>query len=122
MSLTDKRIRFLKRMNMAHPIHKDADRENHAAVLLAYQSGALKLEDNKGSQVALFWGGKMIRGWGGLDSNFQQTVLDLKKELPDGKLWVEDVSFRTRTRSIGLLTWNASIFQGAIRGYYHLQY
>ncbi|RPA72463.1 hypothetical protein BJ508DRAFT_335043 [Ascobolus immersus RN42] len=91
MSDADKRVRYLKTWDLTNRVYQPGDIKNHAAVINAYQTGQLDPSKRQPGEVALFWGGIMKRGWGGLDEVFEKGPPKWMAENPDGKLWVENV-------------------------------
>jgi hypothetical protein len=79
-------------MDITSSVFTSADRENHSAIIAAYETGKLVLEGKKPGEVALFWGGEMKRGWGSLGNDFETGPPLWMSQKPLGRLWVEDVS------------------------------
>lgn len=73
------------------PPYRPEDHENKLAVIEAYETGQLKLLERKGGECALFWGGRLIRGWHERTLEHMRDFDDLWEKYGSGRGWLEDV-------------------------------
>ncbi|RPA71826.1 hypothetical protein BJ508DRAFT_335667 [Ascobolus immersus RN42] len=96
-TINERRVQQLRKQLERWPDMDARQRANRLGVIEAYESGALDLTKKPDSEfhgmkhiTAIFWDGKMMRGWGDLDDGFfEHGPKEWKMIWPDGRVWVE---------------------------------